>query len=73
MVSQPCLGVKPPSGAQDQIFITARQLWIFDLGGSLPEERTGLSFTIDAGPQHCSHSHVQVPRAITGLNTQTEW
>jgi hypothetical protein len=39
------LGVKQPSGAQDQVFIT--------------DERTGLSFTIAAGP--CQHSHSRVP------------
>jgi hypothetical protein len=29
--------------------------------GALSDERTGLSFTIAAGPRQCSHSRVQVP------------
>jgi hypothetical protein len=31
------------------------------MSGSLSDERTGLSFTIVAGPRHCSHSRVRVP------------
>jgi hypothetical protein len=30
--------------------------------GALSDERTGLSFTIAAGPRQCSHSRVRVPR-----------
>jgi hypothetical protein len=62
-VSRPvCLGVKHPSGAYDQIFITVRQLrvcWCEAL--FLSNERTGLSFTIAAGVHQCSHSRVRVP------------
>jgi hypothetical protein len=30
--------------------------------GALSDERTGLSFTIAAGPRQCSHSRVRVPK-----------
>jgi hypothetical protein len=52
-----CLANKHPFGAYDQIFITVRQLRICWCGA-----RTGLSFTIAAGPSQRSHSCVQVPR-----------
>jgi hypothetical protein len=56
-VSRPvCLGIKHPSGAYEQIFITVRQLpscWC--------DERTGLSFTIAAGHRQRSLSRVWVP------------
>jgi hypothetical protein len=59
MVSWPvCLGVKHPSGVQDQIFITVRQLWFV----ALTDERMGLSFTIAVGPRQHSHSWIRVPR-----------
>jgi hypothetical protein len=32
------------------------------LWGALPNERTGLQFTIAAGPRQCSHSRVRFPR-----------
>jgi hypothetical protein len=57
MLRPVCLGIKHPSGVYDQIFITVRQLrvcWFSD-------ERTGLSFTIDAGLRQRSHSRVRVP------------
>jgi hypothetical protein len=56
-VSRPvCLGVKHPSGVQDQIFITVRLLW-----GALFEDRTGLSFTVAGGCRQRSLSRVRVP------------
>jgi hypothetical protein len=57
-VSRPvCLGIKHTSGAYDQIFITADlMMW-----SALSDERTGLSFTIAAGPRQSSHSRVRVP------------
>jgi hypothetical protein len=63
MVSQPvCLRIKHPSGAYDQIFITVRQLRVCSYGArALSDERTGLSFTIAAGPRRRSHSRVRVP------------
>jgi hypothetical protein len=60
-VSRPvCLGIKHPPGAYDQIFITVRQLGICCCG-VISDERTGLSFTISAGPRQRSHSQVRVP------------
>jgi hypothetical protein len=53
-------GIKHPSGAYDQIFITVRQLRGC-LCGALFDERTGLSFTIAAGPRQGSHFRVRVP------------
>jgi hypothetical protein len=45
-VSRPvCLGIKPPSGAYDQIFITVRPLRVL-IWGALSDEKTGLSFTM---------------------------
>jgi hypothetical protein len=62
-VSRPVrLGVKFPSGTQDQIFITVRQLGVCWYGVPHPGERTGLSFIIAAGPRQRSHSRVRVPR-----------
>jgi hypothetical protein len=62
-VSRPvCLRIKHPSGAYDQIFITVRQLRVCWYGAlSLSDERTGLSFTIAAGPSQRSHSRVRAP------------
>jgi hypothetical protein len=61
-VSRPVwLWMKHPSGAYDQIFTTVRQLRVFLMRGGLSYERTGLSFTITAGPRQRSHSRVRVP------------
>jgi hypothetical protein len=50
-----------PSGAQDQILITVRQLRVCRCGApSLM--RTGLSFKISAGPRQRSHFWVRVPQ-----------
>jgi hypothetical protein len=47
-----------PSGAQDQIFVTARHL----MWGALYDDRVGLSFAIIAGSRQRSHFRVLVPR-----------
>jgi hypothetical protein len=52
-----CLGIKHPSGAYDQIFITVSCGFV----GVLSDERTGLSFTIAAGPRQRVYSRVRVP------------
>jgi hypothetical protein len=58
-VSRPiCLGVKHPSGAYDQIFITFRRLRVC-WRGALSDKRTGLSFTIAVGPRQRSYSRVR--------------
>jgi hypothetical protein len=59
-VSRPvCLGIKHPSGAYDQIFITDRVVCLL-MRGALSDERTRLSFTIAVGPRQDSHSRVPV-------------
>jgi hypothetical protein len=46
-VSRPvCLGIKHPSGAYEQIFITVRQLRSLLIWGALSDERTGLPFAM---------------------------
>jgi hypothetical protein len=52
------LGVKTPSGVQDQIFVTTRHFSCLLMQGALSDERTGLSFTIAAGHHQGSHSRV---------------
>jgi hypothetical protein len=49
-----CLGIKHPSGAYDQIFITVTQLSVCWFG-ALSDERTDLSFTTTAGPLQRTH------------------
>jgi hypothetical protein len=48
------LGVKPPSEAQDQIFITVRVASLL-MWGTLSEGGTDLSFKIAAGPRQRNH------------------
>jgi hypothetical protein len=50
-----CLGIMHPSGAYDQIFITVKTVAGLLPWGALPDERTGLRFTIAAGPRQRSH------------------
>jgi hypothetical protein len=60
-VSRPvCLGIKHLSRANDQIFITQAGAGLF-LWGAVSDERTGLLFTIAAGPRQRSRSRVRVP------------
>jgi hypothetical protein len=45
-----CLGIKHPSGAYDQIFITCVTVTVLFFWGAFSDERTGLSFIYAAGP-----------------------
>jgi hypothetical protein len=61
-VSRPvCLGLKHPSGAYDQIFITCVTVAVLFLLGTRSDERSGLSFVCAAGPFQRSLSRVRVP------------
>jgi hypothetical protein len=60
-VSRPvCLGVKQPSGAYDQIFITCVTVTVLFLWGARSDERSGPSFVCAAGPCQRSLSWVRV-------------
>jgi hypothetical protein len=54
-------GIKHPSGVYDQVFITVRQLRVLLMRGALSDERTGLLFTIAAGPRQRSNTRVLLP------------
>jgi hypothetical protein len=61
-VSRPvCLAIKHPSGAYDQIFNYCQTDADLLMWGALCDKRTGLSFTIAAGPRQRSYSRVRVP------------
>jgi hypothetical protein len=61
-VSRPvCLGIKHPTGAYDQIFITYVTVTVLFLWGALSDDRSGLSFVCPAGPCQRSLSRVRVP------------
>jgi hypothetical protein len=55
------LGIKHPSGAYDQIFITCVTVNVLFLWGALSDDGTGLSFVYAAGPCQRSLSSVRVP------------
>jgi hypothetical protein len=52
------LRIKHPSGAYDKIFYFCLSVEGLLMLGALSDERTGLSFTIVAGPRPRSHSRV---------------
>jgi hypothetical protein len=56
-----CLGIKHPSGAYDQIFITCVTVTVLFLWGALSDERTGMSFVCAAGPCQRNLSLIRVP------------
>jgi hypothetical protein len=61
-VSRPVyLGIKHPSGAYDQIFITCVTVTVLFLWGALSDERSGMCFVYAAGPCQRSLSRVRVP------------
>jgi hypothetical protein len=56
-----CLWKKRPSEAYDQILITVKTVAGLLMWGTLSDERTGMSFTISAGPRQRSQFRVRVP------------
>jgi hypothetical protein len=50
-----CLEIKHPSRAYDQFLLLSDSCGFVDVG-ALSDERTGLPFTIAAGPRQRSHS-----------------
>jgi hypothetical protein len=56
-----CLEIKNASGDYDQIFFTVKTVAGLVIWGALSNERTGLSFTIAAGPRQRSHFRIRVP------------
>jgi hypothetical protein len=56
-----CLGITHPSGAYDQIFYYCQGVAGLLIWGALSDERTGLPFTIAAGPRQRNHSRFRVP------------
>jgi hypothetical protein len=72
-VSRPvCLGIKHPSGAYDQIFITCVTVTVLFLWGALSDERSGLPFVCAAGPGQRSHSRVRVPWDLRPYSTVSD-
>jgi hypothetical protein len=55
-----CVGIKHPSGAYDQIFITCVTVTVLFLWDALSDERTGLSFVCATGPCQRNLSRVLV-------------
>jgi hypothetical protein len=64
--------VKHWSWAYDQIFISVRQLQVC-VCGALSDERTGLPFTVAAGPRQRCHSWVRVPRDSLRPSLYIHW
>jgi hypothetical protein len=56
-----CLGMKHTSGAYDQISDYCQPVAGLLMWGALSDERTGLSFTIVAGPRQRSHFRARDP------------
>jgi hypothetical protein len=52
-----CVGVKHPSGAQDQIFFYCQTVVGLLTWRALSDERTGLPFNITDGPSQRSHNY----------------
>jgi hypothetical protein len=60
-VSRPfTLSVKPPFGAQDEIFLTVKTAASLLIWGAPSNKSTSLSFTIAACPRQRSHSWVRI-------------